>query len=637
MSSQQKPISSSRRSSLGWRMLGFALLAGGVFSLFNSAVYLTLQYRHSVKTLGQQVENLIESHRGSLSMSLYRLDENQLRAELEDLRGHFGLLRLQVSEPSAHSPLRVSVGEIAGQSVISLLDTLWVSEGGQKRALGLLSMDVDADWPMRELRREAWMTLFAHMASLLALALIVIGLAHFGVTRHLVEITRQLEALGFDRLERRVMLKRFLPHRSADEIDRLRDALNALLQRLEDGRRERDQSELKRMEIEKRQESTRKLEALGNLAGGIAHDINNILGIILLQTEMARDALDSKSASANKLHIVLQAVDRAKEVVRQILVFSRNVDGQRQLQNVTSTVKDALVLLRASLLKKSHLRSDLEDDCGLIYAEPADIQQIILNVGLNAFQAMEKKGGQFTVALRLVHLEPGDLADRPDAKPGLHAMLTLSDTGPGMEKAVLDRIFEPYFTTKESGKGTGLGLAVVHGIVSKLGGHILVHSEMGRGTTFRVLLPVKEGRVDGPDEIPPMPTGLGERVLLAEDEPLLREAVQEMLRGLGYQVFAYSDGRQALEALQRNPAGFDLLLTDLAMPVMGGVDLAEAALVLRPDLPIGVCTGFAHADDFERLQVRGVQIVSGKPFLRYELAVAIHNLLRKQNEKVLVG
>jgi signal transduction histidine kinase len=614
-------------SSLARRMVLFALVAVGIYAIIDTAVRLAIQYRHDMATLGHQVENLVASHRTTLSMSLYRLDENQLRAQLRGLIGHLGILRLEVTEPTSTHASAYAEGEVGDRQTVTFTDTLYMQDAGETRMLGLLTTQVDARWPMQELKRGALMALFGHLLSLGLLALIIVALTHFGVTRHLLDITDQLESIGFDRLERRIILKRLLKHRKPDEIDRLGDSLNGLLQRLEEGRRELDEEITKRQETEKRQEASRKLQSLGNLAGGIAHDINNILGIILLQVEMARDMLESGSTVANKLGIVIQAVDRAKEVVRQVLVFSRSSDGNRRPQNVTLAVKDSLVLLRSTAPKNITMRTELEPDCGLLSAEPADIQQILLNLGVNAFQAIGQKTGSLVIHLRLVHLEPGELPDAPDARPGLHAMLTVTDSGPGMEKTVLDRIFEPYFTTKEAGKGTGLGLAMVHGIVAKLGGQILVHSEVGRGTTFRILLPVEEGALDKPAPAQPVPHGRGEHILLVEDEPLLRSAMQQILEGLGYRVTPCSDGLLALKQLQKAPARFDLLLTDLSMPGMGGTDLSEAALNLRPDLPIAVCTGFANPGDLDRLQVRGIQIVAGKPFLRSELALAVRAVL----------
>jgi signal transduction histidine kinase/ActR/RegA family two-component response regulator len=615
-----------KHARLGKRMLGFAMAFGLLYAVLDSGVYLAFQYRHYMRQLNHQVKNLIESHRTSLSMSLYRLDEDQLHAELKDLIGHFGILRLQVFEPNSRNPLRITVGEAQSGPLLNLQDTLWVQENGQRRVLGLLAMDIDGGWPMQELKREALATVVGKAGSLLVLALLVIGLAHFGVTRHLVELSRQLESLGFDRLERRIVLKRLFKFSQPDEIDRLRDSLNSLLQRLEDGRRDSEWKETQRLESEKRHQANRKLEALGNLAGGIAHDINNILGIILLQTEMARDTLAANTTATQKLEIVLQAVDRAKEVVRQVLVFSRNSDGNRRPQSVTPAVRDALILLTSTTPKNIDLKTELEPNCGLISAEPADIQQILLNLGVNAIQAMGNQIGRLSVHLRLVQLESGELPDAPEAKPGLYAMLSVTDSGPGMPKPVLERIFEPYFTTKEWGKGTGLGLAMVHGIVKKLEGHILVHSEVGRGTTFRILLPVEEGALESPAPVKEIPQGKGEHLLVVEDEPLLRTSMQQILEQLNYRVTACENGEVALEVLQTLPQPIDLLLTDLSMPVMGGLDLSEAALVMRPDLRVAVCTGFASVQDMERMQARGIQILAGKPFLRSELAMALRTI-----------
>jgi|GEM_PF-5162629 len=611
---------------LAKRILVIALLVGGTFAIFDSAIRLYLQYRHDMGTLGHQVQHLLASHRTSLSMSLYRLDENQLHAELKDLLGHLGLMRLEVYEPGSGMPIQVQVGESAQKPTLHWQDTLWVEENGLRRNLGYLEVEIDASWPLKELRRGAFMALLGHSASLLILALIVLGITHFGITRHLISMARQLEAVNFDALAQRIHLKK-KSSRPRDEIDRLGDAINALLQRLEDGRLQNEVQEAKRVELQKRHESGRKLEALGNLSGGIAHDINNILGIILLQTEMAVNQAGSNPAVLDRLGVVLKAVDRAKEVVRQILVFSRNSEGRLSAMNISHAVEEAMLLLKTTLPSKVTLITDIEPDCGILEAEPADIQQVLLNLGVNAFQAMEESGGTLNLSLKKIRIDAGEMPHLPEAKPGLYGLLTMTDTGPGMPKSVADRIFEPYFTTKEIGKGTGLGMAVVHGIISKLRGHILLHTRIGRGTTFRILLPIQPGQVGETSAVKPRPRGKGEHLLLAEDEPLLRSAMQETLQGLGYRVTACENGKQALELLQARPDSFAALVSDLSMPTMGGSELVEVARKVRPDLPIAICTGFARPGESEQLADQGIPLITGKPFLTSELAVAIQDLL----------
>ncbi len=373
-----------------------------------------------------------------------------------------------------------------------------------------------------------------------------------------------------------------------------------------------------------------KMEAIGTLAGGIAHDFNNILTPILGYTEMALTSLPPESQEAAELKEVVKAANRAVDLVRQILTFGRQGDQQLKPLKVQLVIKEALKLLRASIPTTIEIKEQIDKECGAVLADPTQIHQVIMNLCTNASHAMREKGGVLRVVIRQVELGPQDIINKIAMQPGLYVLIEVSDTGHGMGKATLERIFDPYFTTKGKGEGTGLGLAVVHGIVKNLAGEITVYSELGRGTTFHVYLPLlktemREGTAEG--QLPgPLPRG-SERVLVVDDEEVVARMTQDMLGSLGYQTTGFTSSEEALAAFRVHPQVFDLLITDMTMPKITGAHLAQEVLAIRPEMPIIICTGFSELLSEEKAKALGIRKFVMKPVLLKEMARAVREVL----------
>ena len=379
--------------------------------------------------------------------------------------------------------------------------------------------------------------------------------------------------------------------------------------------------------LERMLQQAQKMEAIGTLAGGIAHDFNNILSPILIQTEMALLDLPDDSLIRLNLEDVLDAGNRARDLVRQILAFSRQGEEERTAFKVSSVVKDALKLLRATLPATIDIKQDIQADSEMIMADATQIHQVLMNLCTNASQAMQAKGGVLVVALEQVDLNPTAAATIPDLTPGSYLKLRVSDTGEGMDRITQERIFDPYFTTKEKTGGTGMGLAVVHGIIRSYEGAITFESELGKGTTFWVYLPCLERESPMKSiETEPLPTG-NERILLVDDEKAIIDAIQQMLERLGYQVVARTSSVEALEVFRSQPDSFDLLLTDQTMQGMTGEALSKKVMAIRSDIPIVLCTGFSHNINEEKAKSMGIREFIMKPVLVRELAVIIRRLL----------
>ncbi|MFZ5774941.1 MAG: PAS domain S-box protein [Thermodesulfobacteriota bacterium] len=380
--------------------------------------------------------------------------------------------------------------------------------------------------------------------------------------------------------------------------------------------------------LERQVRQGQKMEAIGTLAGGIAHDFNNILAAILGFADLAKHKLPEDSHLHGDLDNVLQAGRRAKELVAQILAFSRQAEQERRPVEVRLIVKEAMKLLRASIPANIEFRLDIQADAGSVLADPTQIHQVVMNLCTNAYHAMrDNDAGVLSVSLRSVEIAEDGLSGGM-AAPGRYILFAVSDTGCGMTREIMERIFEPYFTTKPRGEGTGLGLAVVHGIVRGCGGDIRVESEPGRGTTISVYLPREESAGAVMDRIiaQQLPHG-GERVLVVDDEPTVLHLHTNMLGRLGYQVTPCGDSGAALAEFSRRPAEFDLIFTDMAMPGMPGDVLVERIRAIRADIPIIVCTGFSDRLPPEKMKQLRIGRVLLKPLLFGELADAVRGVL----------
>ncbi|MCP4337705.1 MAG: response regulator [Desulfobulbaceae bacterium] len=382
-----------------------------------------------------------------------------------------------------------------------------------------------------------------------------------------------------------------------------------------------------RKELEVRLQQSQKMEAIGTLAGGIAHDFNNILSAILGYAEMAKDDSQPESTVAKDLDKVLEAGNRAKDLVQQILSFSRQGEVESIPLQPVSIVKEAIKMLRPSLPTTIEINQNIASTTSPIFADPTQIHQILMNLCTNAFHVMEETGGKLEISLKEVILSSEDLFQEPNIEPGTFIQLSVCDSGPGLTPDIKARIFDPYFTTKETGKGTGMGLAIVHGIVNSYGGFISLYSELGEGTAFHVFLPVIEKEVLAEIEVvEQIPVG-EDRILFIDDEEILAEMGKDMLERLGYHVTVRNNSIEALETFQNQPDQFDLIITDQTMPGMTGADIARRMIQIRPDIPIILCTGYSTIMSEEKAKSMGIKEFALKPLSKKDIAVLIRKVL----------
>lgn len=394
-------------------------------------------------------------------------------------------------------------------------------------------------------------------------------------------------------------------------------------------------AESEKRKLETQLQQAQKMEAIGTLAGGITHDFNNILAAIIGYTELAMLDVPEGSKAKQKLKEVEKAGNRAKDLVNQILTFSRQSKQELLLVQIRPIVKEALKLLRASLPTTIEIRQKLETPPGqgTVKADPTKLHQVLMNLCTNAAHAMNENGGILEVSLTKVDMDADAAARHTDIRPGPYLKLTVSDTGHGMAPDILERIFDPYFTTKEKGKGTGLGLSVVHGIVKDHHGAITVESELGKGATFHILLPrldhAKEAAVETEPRLGGIPTG-HEHILFIDDEQALVDLGKQMLEILGYEVITRTSSIEALGLFQAQPNKFDLVITDMTMPNMTGEKLAKELMRIRPNIPIILCTGFSEQITEKESKEIGIREFAMKPLVMRDLAKSIRKVLAEK-------
>ncbi len=394
---------------------------------------------------------------------------------------------------------------------------------------------------------------------------------------------------------------------------------------------ERVRMDQERRRIEGQLRQAQKMQAIGTLAGGIAHDFNNILGIILGFTDLTMLTLPKDSPEYANLYEVREASLRARDLITQILSFSRVAEQKRRPFRISLIVKEVLKLLKAALPSSIVIQFEqkgLNEGFDNVLADPTQIHQVLMNLSSNAAHAMRERGGSLSVALSHVHIPEGAGNLPVDLKPGSYVKLAVSDTGHGIDSETMEHIFEPYFTTKKQGEGTGLGLAVVHGIVESHGGAIGVTSKPGLGTTFDIYLPVlRSAAADEVKSPRSVLTGGTEHVLLVDDEEGLIRAGSLMLEYLGYTVTARKSGTEALETFRAQPDRFDLVITDLTMPKMPGTELARELLRIRSDMPVILCTGFTEIVNSESVRAVGIKEFIAKPLALESLAKVVRKVL----------
>lgn len=382
-----------------------------------------------------------------------------------------------------------------------------------------------------------------------------------------------------------------------------------------------------RSHLESQLQQAQKMEAIGTLAGGIAHDFNNILAAILGYTELAILDLPGESTAKKNLELSLKSAYRARDLVSQILAFSRQGKTELKPVRIDPLINEALKMLRSTLPTTIEIRHLIQKDTGYIKADPTQIHQVLLNLCTNASYAMRKEGGILDIGLTSVEIDEDTTKLHPQLQPGPYLKLSVGDTGKGINPDIVEKIFDPYFTTKEKGEGTGLGLAVVHGIVKSHGGVLSLRSEPGIGTVFNIFFPIVKTKTE-PEISMEEPLKKGhECILFVDDETIIADMGKKMLTRLGYTVDIETSSLRALELFGNQPDRYDLVMTDMTMPKMTGDKLAREILAIRPDIPVILCTGYNERISEEKAREIGIRELAMKPMSMHIIADTLRKIL----------
>ncbi len=438
-------------------------------------------------------------------------------------------------------------------------------------------------------------------------------------------------ALNYDRLKRSDKELKDMHDELEQSVKERTIDLQEANRKLANELQERKKVEKEREEVSRQLRQSQKMEAIGTLAGGIAHDFNNILSAIIGFSELSLVETGENAKLKSMLEKILHASDRAKDLVRQILTFSHQTEFEKKPLKLNLVVVEVLNLLRASLPSFIEIKKDLNSNA-FILADQTQIHQVIMNLCTNAWHAMKENGGTLTVGLKEIHLTKENLSPNTDLPPGQYIELMIKDTGSGIRPEIIERIFDPYFTTKDPDKGTGLGLSVVHGIITSCKGSIKVSSQIREGSTFTIYLPIFDAPVLSKSTPETLHFGNNEKILFVDDEPFQTELGEELLQHMGYQVTTSNDSIHALQLFLENKDDFDLVITDSIMPKMTGSVLAEKILDVKPDMPVILCSGYSELIDSDSFSQTGITQYLMKPISMNDLSTAVKQALGKNRK-----
>ncbi len=459
--------------------------------------------------------------------------------------------------------------------------------------------------------------LLTNILSVFGIALILFYLFHRQVVQRLLVLEQYTSKIDLQKISNVNSPANSDKKKLRDEIDLLGDAVGGLVEKIKD---ELD----RRQTLEKQLNQAQKMEALGNLAGGIAHDFNNILAAILGFAELSCLKSEPGSEIYQNLEKIMSAGQRARNLTSQILVFSRRTEIPLEILTLADVLEEALNLVRASLPASIRIKTVVEPELR-IKGDSTRLHQVIMNVATNSAQAIGDRCGNLTITLKAVSLDKPQ-AEKFVLQPGRFCCLEFCDDGPGIPEKIQSRIFEPFFTTKQSGKGTGMGLAVVHGIVQIHGGAIIMESKLGVGTTFSIYLPQTQESVVDIDRLSNIPEGNGQNIVIIDDELQVLDLGTSILESLGYKVASFNEAKTAL-AFLREDTSVDLVITDLTMPEMSGVELAASIKVFHPNIPIVLWTGYKDDIASESLKSNLISRILQKPFDIEDLAQAVNQVI----------
>ena len=582
------------KSKIGRRFAFYTIIIGAIMALTLSLIISYQQYRNSISYLKKELDTIVTSNKSFIEQSLWILDTRALDLVMKGFLLNNDIVYSQITDENGK--VVVSHGSPESDNVIKKTVSLYHHENGKDIFLGKLTVVVSKRSAFRKARSLILATLLQSALLMFILSVAIIFLFHNLVSRHLIAIQRYTRGITLGEQQDPLKLDRPVnKHTKNDEISSTVDAINFMRNKIFEAYQNLEKQTSEQIKLERQLQQAQKMESIGRLAGGVAHDFNNVLSVILGYSELLLNQIPSDDPIHRKIKAIYESGSKAATLTRQLLAFSRKQLLERKVISINTIIQDFLKILGKIVGEDIVFTTYLcEEDC-TVEADPGQIEQILMNLIVNAKDAMPH-GGEIIIETALVRLDELYTDKHVEVKPGQYVLLSVSDTGEGMDEEVMSKIFDPFFTTKGQGKGTGLGLATVYGIVKQHDGYIYVYSEKNKGTTFKIYLPASNKTAE--DTESKSVTGAlqqgNETILIVDDNPSIRQLIIETLKPLGYQCLQAASGKEAIDVVRKYDGEVHLLLTDVVMPYMNGRELAEKIRKERPDIKIIFMSGYTE-------------------------------------------
>ncbi len=582
------------KSKIGRRFALYVTFIGAIMALILSFIISYQQYKNRLSFLKNELDNIVASNKSFIEESLWIFDTRLLNLVMQGFLVNGDIVFAQITDENGK--VLVSYGRQDIEHDIIKTVPLYHQEEEKNIFLGRLTIAASKLSALREAKSSIMITLLQSLLLMSLVSLSIIYIFWYLVSRHLITIQQYTRRITFNEPQEPLVLDRPVNrHTKDDELASMVEAINFMYRKAMEAYRKLKQETSEKIKLQQQLLQVQKMESIGRLAAGIAHDFNNVLSVIIGYSDLLLANIPVNNPIRDKIKRIHESGSQAAALTRQLLAFSRKQVLEKKVISINSIIRNFLKILGKMVGEDIVITTYLSEESCTVEADPGQIEQVIMNLIVNARDAMPK-GGEIVIETAEVQLDQHYVNKHREVKPGKYVLMAISDTGEGMDEDVLSRIFDPFFTTKEHGKGTGLGLATVYGIVKQHGGYIYAYSEKGRGTTFKIYLPACKKAAEETESKPFTKALLqgNETILIVDDNASIRQLIVETLKPLGYTCLQAESGKDALNVLRKYSGKVHLLLTDVVMPGMSGRELAETIRKERPDMKVIFMSGYTE-------------------------------------------
>ncbi len=582
------------KSKIGRRFALYVAFIGAIMAVMLSFIISYQQYKNRISFLKSELDNIVASNKSFIEESLWIFDTRLLKLVMQGFLVNGDIVFAQITDENGK--VIVSYGKLDIDHDIIKTIPLYHQAEEKNIFLGKLTVAASKLSAVREAESSIMITLLQSLLLMSLVSLSIIYIFWNLVSRHLITIQQYTRHITFKEQQQPLVLDRPVnKYTKDDELATTVDAINFMYRKAIEAYRKLQEETSEKIKLEQQLLQVQKMESIGRLAAGIAHDFNNVLSVIIGYSDLLLATIPADDPIRDKIKRIHESGSQAATLTRQLLAFSRKQVLEKKVVSINSIIQNFLKILGKIVGEDIVITTNLAEESCTVEADPAQIEQVIMNLIVNARDAMPN-GGEIIIETAEVHLDQQYIDKHHEVKPGKYVLMAISDTGEGMDEDVMSKIFDPFFTTKEYGKGTGLGLATVYGIVKQHEGYIYVYSEKGRGTTFKIYLPASKKALeeDGNKSTSKALLKGSETILIVDDNASIRQLIVETLKPLGYNCLEAASGEDAISVIRKYSGKIHLLLTDVVMPGMSGRELAEKIRKERPDVKVIFMSGYTE-------------------------------------------